>query len=91
MRWPADFAGDPSFHRSEPEQHSFNDLIDTADILYGIPDVDPAALARTVRTNPRLRWVQVMAAGGGGQVKSAALTTEELERVSFTTLGWSAR
>jgi phosphoglycerate dehydrogenase-like enzyme len=38
-----------------------------------------------VRANPRLRWVQTMAAGGGGQVKAAGLTREELDRVTFTT------
>jgi phosphoglycerate dehydrogenase-like enzyme len=60
-------------------------LVDSADALYGIPDVDPAALARTVRANPRLRWVHTMAAGGGGQVKAAGLTDAELARVAFTT------
>src|SRR5690606_20053241 len=60
-------------------------LLDDADALFGIPDVSPAALARTVRANPRLRWVHTTAAGGGGQVKAAQLTQEELERVVVTT------
>ena len=85
MRWPGDHDGDPAFRRSAADQARFEALTDSADALYGIPDTDPAALARTVRANPRLRWVHTMAAGGGGQVKAAGLTPEELERVAFST------
>ncbi|WP_372594202.1 D-2-hydroxyacid dehydrogenase [Actinotalea sp.] len=85
MRWPGDHDGDPAFRRSPAEQARFEALMDSADALYGIPDVDPAALARTVRANPRLRWVHTMAAGGGGQVKAAGLTEAELARVAFST------
>ncbi|MFB4350759.1 D-2-hydroxyacid dehydrogenase [Microbacterium sp. CR_7] len=85
MRHPADFSGDPSFRRTPEQQAAYEQLIDSADALYGIPDVDPAALARTVRANPRLRWVHTMAAGGGGQVRAAGLADDELERVVFTT------
>lgn len=84
MRHPADFSGDPSFRRTPQQQQRFERMLDGADVLYGIPDVDPAALRRTVRSNPRLRWVQVMAAGGGSQVKAAGLDAEELRRVIFT-------
>jgi len=85
MRHPADFSGDPGFRRTPDQQARFDAMIDDADVLYGIPDVDPKALKRTVEANPRLRWVQVMAAGGGGQVKSAGLSAGQLERVAFTT------
>ncbi|MDN3311510.1 D-2-hydroxyacid dehydrogenase [Microbacterium oryzae] len=85
MRWPADWGGDPAHARSDDEQAAFDALVDSADILFSIPDTDAGALARTVRANPRLRWVQVMAAGGGAQVKAADLTREELDRVTFTT------
>jgi phosphoglycerate dehydrogenase-like enzyme len=85
MRHAADFSGDPGFHRTAEQQRAFENLIDSADILYGIPDVDPAALARTVRANPLLRWVHTMAAGGGAQVSAADLTAAELTRVAFTT------
>lgn len=85
MRHPADFSGDPAFTRSPEEQRRFDELVDSAEVLYGIPDVDPAALARTVRVNPRLRWVQIMAAGGGSQVAAAGLDPDQLERVAFTT------
>lgn len=85
MRWAADFDGDPDFRRTPAQQAAFESLVDSAEVLYGIPDVSPAALNRTVRANQRLRWVQIMAAGGGGQVKAAGLTPEQLASVVFTT------
>ncbi len=85
MRWPGDHEGDPTFVRTPADQVAFEALVDSADALYGLPDTDPVALARTVRANPRLRWVHTMAAGGGGQVKAAGLTDEELARVRFST------
>lgn len=85
MRHPADYSGDPSFRRDAAREARFRDLIDSADALYGIPDLDPAELARTVRANRSLRWVHTMAAGGGGQVKAAGLASDELQRVAFTT------
>ncbi|MFT4216896.1 MAG: D-2-hydroxyacid dehydrogenase [Micropruina sp.] len=85
MRHPADFAGDPSFRRTPEQQARFDALVDSAEVLYGIPDVQPAALARTVAANPGLRWVMTMAAGGGGQVVAAGLPAEALQRIVFTT------
>ncbi|MDN3312097.1 D-2-hydroxyacid dehydrogenase [Microbacterium oryzae] len=85
MRFPADFSGDPAFSRSAAQQRAFEELLEGADALYGIPDVNPQLLASTIRSNPQLRWVQTMAAGGGGQVRAAGLTSAELERVVFTT------
>ncbi len=85
MRHPADHSGDPGFHRTEEQQSRFDALVDSADALYGVPDNDARALRRTVEANPRLRWVHTMAAGGGGQVKAADLSAEQLERVIFTT------
>lgn len=85
MRHPADFSGDPSFRRTPDQQRAFEKMLDSAEALYGIPDVDPVALKRTADANPALRWVHTMAAGGGGQVKAAGLTEEQLRRIVFTT------
>lgn len=85
MRFAADHPGDPNFVRTEEMQREFDEMIDSADILYGVPDMSPAALARTVRANPNLKYVQTMPAGGGAQVKAADLTREELDRITFTT------
>lgn len=85
MRHAADFSGDPTFRRTPAQQQEFEELVDSAEALYGIPDVDPAALRRTVEANPRLRWVHTMAAGGGGQVKAAGLSSDQLSKIIFTT------
>ncbi|MEL4357665.1 MULTISPECIES: D-2-hydroxyacid dehydrogenase [unclassified Luteococcus] len=85
MRFPGDHNGDPAFSRTPEQQRRFEALCDSADALYGIPDTNPAALARTVAANPSLKWVHTMAAGGGSQVKAAQLPAEQLERVAFTT------
>lgn len=85
MRYPGDHEGDPAYHRTPEQQAAFDELLGKAEVLYGIPDVRPAALAAAVRSNPGLCWVHTMAAGGGGQVKAAGLTERELEQVRFTT------
>jgi hypothetical protein len=59
MRHPADFSGDPSFRRTPSQQHAFEAMLDSAEALYGIPDVDPAALSRmswSARTRRRSAW-----------------------------------
>ncbi|PJM74387.1 D-2-hydroxyacid dehydrogenase [Bifidobacterium simiarum] len=85
MRGPADWSGDPDFHRTPEQQQAFDDLVDSADVLFGIPDVEPEALARTVKANPDLKWVMTTAAGGGSQIKDANLSREDLDRIVFTT------
>lgn len=85
MRHPGDHDGDPAWSRTPDDQVRFDALVDSADALYGIPDVSPSALARTVAANPRLQWVQTMAAGGAAQVSAANLSAEDLNRVLFTT------
>lgn len=85
MRGPADWTGDPDFVRTPEQQAAFDALVDSADALFGVPDVDAAALARTVTANPRLRWVMTTAAGGGSTVRAAGLSRADLDRVVFTT------
>lgn len=85
MRHPGDHGGDPSFERTAEQQAAFDALVDSAEVLYGVPDETPSALARTVAANPGLRWVQTMPAGGGAQVKAAGLDADQLERVAFST------
>lgn len=85
MRHPADFAGDPDFSRTPEQQRAFEEMLDSADALYGIPDLDPTALKRTAGANPGLRWVHTQAAGGGAQVKAAGLDDAQLQRIVFTT------
>jgi phosphoglycerate dehydrogenase-like enzyme len=84
-RYPADHRGDPSFVRTPEQRRRFEELIDGADALYGLPDDSSEELRRAVHANPGLRWVHTMAAGGGAHVKAAGLTAEQLARVTFTT------
>jgi phosphoglycerate dehydrogenase-like enzyme len=85
MTGPADWSGDPDHVRTVEQQAAFDAMVDSAEVLFGIPDVDPAALARTVAANPGLRWVMTTAAGGGAQIKAAGLDREALDRIVFTT------
>lgn len=85
MRFPGDHSGDPSFTRTPEQQAAFDALVDSAEVLYGVPDEKPAALTRTAAANPGLLWVQTMPAGGGGQVKAARLDADQLERIAFST------
>lgn len=82
-----DHLGDPSFRRSPAQQQRFERLLDEAEALYGVPDQSSAQLHRTAAANPSLRWVHTTPAGGGAQIRDAALTAEQLSRIAFTTSG----
>jgi phosphoglycerate dehydrogenase-like enzyme len=84
-RFAGDHVGDPAYRRTPSQQRAFEELVDSAEALYGVPDEDPEQLHRTAAVNPRLRWVQTMPAGGGGQVKAARLSQEQLVRIAFST------
>jgi phosphoglycerate dehydrogenase-like enzyme len=85
QRFSGDHSGDPEFVRTSEQQRAFQELVDSADALYGVPDEKPAELHRTVAANPGLRWVHTMPAGGGAQVKAADLGEAALARVAFST------
>lgn len=85
MRGPADWSGDPDHRRTSAEQEAYEAMVDSADVLFGVPDVDAESLARTVTANPALRWVMTTAAGGGSTVKAAGLDRADLDRIVFTT------
>ncbi|WP_026555228.1 D-2-hydroxyacid dehydrogenase [Arthrobacter sp. 35W] len=84
-RFPADHTGDPSFTRTPEQEERYWSMLNSADILYGLPNENPAGLARIARENPKLQWVHAMAAGAGGAVKASGLDTATLERVKVTT------
>ncbi|MET0304106.1 MAG: D-2-hydroxyacid dehydrogenase [Microbacteriaceae bacterium] len=73
------------FERDADQQKRYEAYVDSADVLFGVPDQSGTALARTIRANPDLKWVHTIPAGGGAQVKAAKLDEQELERVVFTT------
>jgi len=86
-----ELAGPPSenwmehYDRPPHLQAAYEEYIDSAEALYGVPDQSGRALARTVAVNPGLRWVHTIPAGGGQQVRAARLSREDLERIVFTT------
>jgi phosphoglycerate dehydrogenase-like enzyme len=71
--------------RTDDEQRRYDELVDSAEALYGVPDQSGKALARTVAANPGLRWVHTIPAGGGQQIKAARLPQDALERIVFST------
>jgi phosphoglycerate dehydrogenase-like enzyme len=83
-RYPSDHHGEEGFTRSPEQDKRFDELIAGAEVLFGIPREDPAQLARAIRTAPGLRFVQMTAAGAGQQVRAAALSADELERVAIS-------
>lgn len=90
--WEPELLTDPDIdwmvgpkQRTPEEQARFEALLDSAEVLFGVPDHSGRALGRTVAANPRLRWVHTIPAGGGQQVKAARLAEADLERIVFTT------
>ncbi len=85
QRYRGDHAGPADFARSEADDQRFWGLVRDCDVLYGIPDDGPAGLLKAAEGNERLRWVQLMAAGGGATVVAADLPEGARARVQFTT------
>ncbi len=90
--WEPDLLSDPDIdwmsgpkQRTPEDQARYESLLDSADVLFGVPDQSGRALARTVAANAGLRWVHTIPAGGGQQVRAARLSDDDLERVLFTT------
>ena len=73
------------YDRPPELQQAFEDYVDSAEVLFGVPDQSGRALARTVAANPGLRWVHTIPAGGGQQVRAARLDSAALDRILFTT------
>ena len=56
MRHAADFSGDPAWSRTPEQQARYDAMLDEAEVLYGIPDVKPAAQGFQVAEDGYL-WV----------------------------------
>ncbi|AYF98401.1 D-2-hydroxyacid dehydrogenase [Protaetiibacter intestinalis] len=90
--WEPELLNDPEIdwmvgprQRTPEDQARYEALLDSAEVLFGVPDQSGRALARTVAANPRLRWVHTIPAGGGQQVRAARLDDAALARILFTT------
>jgi phosphoglycerate dehydrogenase-like enzyme len=84
-RYPGDHRGDPGFHRGPEAEARWRELLEGAEVLFGIPDDSADGLAEAVGGLPRLRWVHATSAGAGELVRKAGLPAEALERVAITT------
>lgn len=84
VRYPGDHQGVEEFSRDPAAERRWQELLGSAEVLFGIPSDSPAGLAAVLRSSSRLRWVQGTAAGTGEQIKAAGLSEEELERVVVT-------
>ena len=83
-RYPGDHRGDPEFRRDPAGEDRWRELLDQAEVLFGIPGDSAAGLAEAAGL-PRLRWVHATSAGAGEVVRTAKLPPEALERVTITT------
>ena len=82
-RFPADHAGDPAFERTPEQEARYWDMLRTADVLYGYPNENAAGLAE-IAASGKVQWIQAMAAGAGGAVKAAGLSSGQLQRIAVT-------
>lgn len=83
--WTKPHADWRGHERTADEQRRYDEMVDSAEALFGVPDHSPASLARTVAANPALRWVHTIPAGGGQQIRAAELDSAALDRIAFTT------
>lgn len=83
-RYAGDHRGIDGFQRSAEEELRWQASLAGAEVLLGIPGDSSEGLAAVVHDLPRLRWVQGTAAGAGEQLKAAALTKAELNRITIT-------
>lgn len=84
-RYLGDHHGAPARERTDQEREAFFDYLADAEIVYGIPELQPSGLSRLVSRNERLRWVHAVQAGAGAMVLAADLSPHQLERVTVTT------
>jgi hypothetical protein len=74
VRYPGDHQGVEGFIRDADAERRWQELLGSAEVLFGLPGDSPAGLAAAVPSNPRLRSVQGTAAGAGEQVKASGLS-----------------
>jgi phosphoglycerate dehydrogenase-like enzyme len=80
-RFMGDIAGDFA-----PDPARWAELLERAEVLYGIPGSSPQGLVDAVHGGPALRWVQARNAGAGQQVAQALeLDRAAVERIAVTT------
>jgi phosphoglycerate dehydrogenase-like enzyme len=80
-RYMGDIAGDFA-----PDPERWAELLERAEVIFGIPGSSPRGLVDAIHGGPDLRWVQARNAGAGQQVAQALeLDRSAVERVAVTT------
>jgi phosphoglycerate dehydrogenase-like enzyme len=83
-RYPGDHRG-VAITRYRDAQGRWDELLASAEVLFGLPGDSADGLRDVVRRSDRLRWVHGTAAGAGEQLAAAKLEPAELDRVAVTT------
>jgi phosphoglycerate dehydrogenase-like enzyme len=81
-RYEGDHRGQAGFRRTSDGQRRWTEMLDRAEVSFGIPGDDPDQLRQLVRGSKNLRLVQATAAGAGQQVQAAGLSEHDLARVA---------
>lgn len=84
-RYPSDHQGDRTFRRTMEGKRRWEEMLYSAEVLFGIPDGESEGLTYVLRRSPHLRWIQATSAGAGEHVRMAELSSKDLERVAITT------
>lgn len=85
VRYEGDHRGQVGFRRTGDGQRRWTELLEGAEVSFGIPGDDPEQLRRLVRRSKNLRFVQATAAGAGQQVEAAGLSQDDLGRIAIAT------
>ncbi len=83
-RYPSDHRGELEFRRSGDDEQRWQQLVNSAEVLFGVPGDTADGLAAAVRSAPGLRWIQGTAAGAGEQLRRAGLSADELRGLTLT-------
>ena len=84
-RYPSDHKGEPGFRRDPAGERRWEEMLESAEVIFGIPGDSPQMLREVVRRATRVEWIQATSAGAGEQVRVAGLSPGELDRVIVTT------
>jgi phosphoglycerate dehydrogenase-like enzyme len=84
-RYRGDHRGQAGFRRTGDGERRWAEMLQGAEVSFGIPGDDPDQLRWLVRGSTNLRFVQATSAGAGQQVEAAGLSEGELARVAIAT------
>lgn len=84
-RYVSDHKGEPGFRRDDEGEKRWQEMLDRAEVLLGVPSESAAGLIEVLERCKKLRWVQATNAGTGQQIRESELQLEALDEVAVTT------